>query len=75
MSLTASGKRTLRKVERMLDAAEPGVLAALTETERGELQQWAVRVLARQSRPGGPGRTPERAEPLPSLPDPERVRT
>jgi DNA-binding MarR family transcriptional regulator len=48
VSLTASGKRTLRKVERMLDAAEPGLLAALTETERGELQRWAVRVLARQ---------------------------
>ena len=58
VSLTASGKRTLRKVERMLDAAEPGVLAALTETERGELQQWAVRVLARQEPAGWAGPNP-----------------
>jgi MarR family transcriptional regulator, lower aerobic nicotinate degradation pathway regulator len=52
VSVTASGKRTLRKVERMLDAAEPGLLAALTESERGELQRWAVRVLARQAPAG-----------------------
>jgi MarR family transcriptional regulator, lower aerobic nicotinate degradation pathway regulator len=52
VSVTASGKRTLRKVERMLDAAEPGLLAALTEAERGELQRWAVRVLARQAPAG-----------------------
>jgi hypothetical protein len=36
----------------MLDAAEPGILAALTEAERGELQRWAVRVLARQAPAG-----------------------
>jgi MarR family transcriptional regulator, lower aerobic nicotinate degradation pathway regulator len=47
LSLTASGKRLLRKVERMLDAAEPGILAALSESERTELSQWAVRILAR----------------------------
>jgi MarR family transcriptional regulator, lower aerobic nicotinate degradation pathway regulator len=48
VSITASGKRTLQKIERMLDAAEPGILAALTEAERTELHQWAVRVLARK---------------------------
>ena len=52
VSITASGTRTLRKVEGMLDAAEPGILAALTEAERGELQRWAVRVLARQAPAG-----------------------
>ena len=52
VSITADGTRTLRKVEGMLDAAEPGILAALTEAERGELQRWAVRVLARQAPAG-----------------------
>jgi DNA-binding MarR family transcriptional regulator len=52
VSITASGKRTLRKVERMLDAAEPGILAALTEAERAELERLAVRVLARQAAAG-----------------------
>ena len=52
VSITASGTHTLRKVEGMLDAAEPGILAALTEAERGELQRWAVRVLARQAPAG-----------------------
>ena len=52
VSVTAGGKRTLRKAERMLDAAEPGVLAALTEAERGELRQWAARILARQEPAG-----------------------
>ena len=32
----------------MLDAAEPGVLAALSEAERGEFYRLAVRVLAVQ---------------------------
>lgn len=52
VSITASGTRTLREVEGLLDAAEPGILAALTEAERGELQRWAVRVLARQAPAG-----------------------
>jgi MarR family transcriptional regulator, lower aerobic nicotinate degradation pathway regulator len=52
VSITADGTRTLRKVEGMLDAAEPGILAALTEAERGELQRWAVRVLASQAPAG-----------------------
>jgi DNA-binding MarR family transcriptional regulator len=63
VSLTASGKRTLRKVERMLDAAESGVLAALTESERDELQRWTVRVLARQEPAGWAESNPKPAEP------------
>jgi DNA-binding MarR family transcriptional regulator len=58
VSVTAGGKRTLRKIERMLDAAEPGILAALTETERGELQRWAVRIMARQEPTGWAGVNP-----------------
>jgi DNA-binding MarR family transcriptional regulator len=49
VSITASGRDALREAERMLDAAEPGILAALTEPERAELHRWAVRALARQS--------------------------
>lgn len=63
VSITASGKRTLRKVERMLDAAEPGILAALSEAERGELQRLAVRVLAQQA----PAGWPEPARPTPAV--------
>ena len=39
-------------------AAEPGILAALTGTERGELQRWAVRVMASQEPAGWAGPTP-----------------
>jgi hypothetical protein len=56
--MTASGKRTLRKVERMLDAAEPGILAALTDTERGDLRRWAVRIMASQEPTGWAGPDP-----------------
>jgi MarR family transcriptional regulator, lower aerobic nicotinate degradation pathway regulator len=49
LSLTASGKRLLRKIEKMLDAAEPGILAALSESERTELHRWAIRILAQQT--------------------------
>jgi DNA-binding MarR family transcriptional regulator len=60
VSVTASGKRALREAERMLDAAEPGILAALTEAERADLHQWAVRVLARQAPAGWDAASPER---------------
>jgi DNA-binding MarR family transcriptional regulator len=59
VSITAGGKRTLLEVERMLDAAEPGILAPLTEAERAELHQWAVRVLARQAPAGWDAANPE----------------
>jgi len=49
VSITAAGRRTLDEVERMLDAAEPGILAALTEPERAQLHQWAVRLLTHQA--------------------------
>jgi DNA-binding MarR family transcriptional regulator len=58
VSITASGQRTLRKIERMLDAAEPGILAALNETERGDIQRWAVRVMATQEPAGWAGPNP-----------------
>jgi MarR family transcriptional regulator, lower aerobic nicotinate degradation pathway regulator len=48
VSLTASGQRMLRTIEGRLDAAEPGVLAALSESERAEFGRLAVRVLAGQ---------------------------
>jgi MarR family transcriptional regulator, lower aerobic nicotinate degradation pathway regulator len=47
VSLTPSGKHTLQDIERALDAAEPGILAALTERERAELHQIATRILIR----------------------------
>jgi len=46
VSLTADGRRLLRQTESLLDAAEPGILAALSETERTELGRLAARVLA-----------------------------
>jgi DNA-binding MarR family transcriptional regulator len=46
VSITPSGSRTLREIEGMLDAAEPGILAALTEDERADLHQTATRILA-----------------------------
>ena len=49
LTLTASGKRLLHKIEKMLDAAEPGILAVLSETESALLHQWAIRVLAREA--------------------------
>jgi len=48
VSLTASGRQLLGEIEEMLDGAEPGVLAALSETERAEFCRLAVRVLAAQ---------------------------
>ncbi|HEY7275590.1 MAG TPA: MarR family winged helix-turn-helix transcriptional regulator [Trebonia sp.] len=48
VSLTASGRQLLGEIEGMLDAAEPGVLAALSEAERAEFCRLAVRVLAAQ---------------------------
>lgn len=46
LTLTAEGRRVLREVEDLLDAAEPGVLAALTGSERAALHDYAVRALA-----------------------------
>jgi MarR family transcriptional regulator, lower aerobic nicotinate degradation pathway regulator len=49
VSLTDGGRRTLRETEAMLDAAEPGILAALSEPERTEFRRLAARVLAVQA--------------------------
>jgi MarR family transcriptional regulator, lower aerobic nicotinate degradation pathway regulator len=46
VSLTSGGRQLLREIEEKLDAAEPGVLAALSDTERAEFCRLAVRVLA-----------------------------
>lgn len=46
LTITASGKRLLRRVEGMLDKAEPGVLAALSPEQRAAVHQAALRVLA-----------------------------
>jgi DNA-binding MarR family transcriptional regulator len=48
VSLTADGRQVLRQIEGKLDAAEPGVLAALSEPERAEFCRLAVRVLTAQ---------------------------
>ena len=46
VALTTTGRRTLRRVERLMDAAEPGPLATLTQEERALLQAFATEVLA-----------------------------
>ena len=46
VSLSAAGRQLLREIEGKLDAAEPGVLAALSEPERAEFCRLAVRILA-----------------------------
>jgi MarR family transcriptional regulator, lower aerobic nicotinate degradation pathway regulator len=46
VSLTAPGRQLLREVEGMLNAAEPDLLAPLSEPERAEFCRLAVRVLA-----------------------------
>jgi DNA-binding MarR family transcriptional regulator len=48
VSLTAGGRQVLGEIEGKLDAAEPGVLAALSEPERAEFCRLAVRVLTAQ---------------------------
>ena len=46
LTITASGKRLLRKVESRLDKAEPGLLAALSPEQRAAVHQAALQVLA-----------------------------
>ena len=46
LALTASGRRLLRRVERAMDAAEPGALGPLTEEQRALLHACATEVLA-----------------------------
>lgn len=48
VSLTADGRQLLDEAGRLLDAAEPGMLAALSEAEQAELLRLAARVLAAQ---------------------------
>jgi DNA-binding MarR family transcriptional regulator len=46
LALTATGLRLLRRVEELMDEAEPGALAALTGEQRGLLHGWATEALA-----------------------------
>ena len=46
LGITAAGRRLLRRVEKLMDAAEPGPLAALTPQQRTLLQACATAVLA-----------------------------
>jgi MarR family transcriptional regulator, lower aerobic nicotinate degradation pathway regulator len=46
LALTASGRRLLRRVERLMDAAESGALSPLTEEQRALLHACATEVLA-----------------------------
>ena len=46
LAITTSGRRLLRRVEKLMDAAEPGVLAALSEEQRALLHACATEVLA-----------------------------
>jgi DNA-binding MarR family transcriptional regulator len=49
LTLTADGRRALGKIGKMLDEAEPGILAALTGAERAVLRDAAIRVLASEA--------------------------
>ena len=46
LGITATGRQRLREVERLMDAAEPGALAALTPEQRALLHACATEVLA-----------------------------
>jgi DNA-binding MarR family transcriptional regulator len=46
LAITAAGRRRLREVERLMDAAEPGALAVLTPEQRALLHAWATEALA-----------------------------
>jgi DNA-binding MarR family transcriptional regulator len=45
LAITATGKRLLRRAEKLMDAAEPGALAALTGEQRALLHAFASEVL------------------------------
>jgi DNA-binding MarR family transcriptional regulator len=46
VSITPAGRRTLREIEDLLDSAEPGILATLSEAERAAFHETATRLLA-----------------------------
>jgi MarR family transcriptional regulator, lower aerobic nicotinate degradation pathway regulator len=49
LTITDRGRALLRRVEKLMDDAEPGVLAALTEEQRTQLHAWVTKVLAERS--------------------------
>lgn len=48
LTITASGKRLLRKAEHLLDKTEPGVLAALSPQQRAAVHEAALAVLSQR---------------------------
>jgi MarR family transcriptional regulator, lower aerobic nicotinate degradation pathway regulator len=46
LGITPTGRRLLRRVEKLMDAAEPGALAALRPEQRALLHACAIEVLA-----------------------------
>jgi len=46
LTITTAGRRALRRVEKLLEAAEFGLLAALTEQQRAEIHKSATQALA-----------------------------
>jgi MarR family transcriptional regulator, lower aerobic nicotinate degradation pathway regulator len=46
LGITTTGRRLLRRVEKLMDLAEPGALAALTPEQRARLHACAIEVLA-----------------------------
>ena len=46
LAITATGRRLLRRVEKLMDGAEPGALAVLTKEQRALLHACATEVLA-----------------------------
>lgn len=66
VSLTGVGQQALVECEQLLDAAEPGMLAAVSVAERAELTRLAVRVLAAEA----PAAWAAPAEPVPAEPVP-----
>jgi DNA-binding MarR family transcriptional regulator len=63
LSLTTTGRRLLRRVEKLLDDAEPGPLAALSARQRQELHTAATRVLALHTPEAWTGTAPTRDGP------------
>jgi DNA-binding MarR family transcriptional regulator len=51
LGITTTGRRRLRRVERLMDAAEPGALAVLTPEQRALLHACATEVLAAEAPP------------------------
>ena len=47
LTITTTGRQLLQRVEKEINADEPGVLAALTDEQRAEIHKSAVQILAK----------------------------